>query len=63
MSKGRFFLVETVRAKLRRRRLLAFLRDDQPAWRESDHPELADGAALWVHELRSEEDKPYLPWA
>ena len=28
------FLVETARAELRRRRLLTFLRDDQPAWSE-----------------------------
>ena len=39
------FLVETARAELRRRRLLTFLRDDQPAWVESDHPELS--ARIW----------------
>jgi hypothetical protein len=38
------FLVETARAELRRR-LLTFLRDDQPAWKEKDHTELAAGAA------------------
>jgi hypothetical protein len=51
------FLVETARAELRRRRLLTFLRDEQPAWREKDHPELAAGGAAWVKSLRSESEK------
>ena len=51
------FLVETARAELRRRRLLTFLRDDQPAWSEKDHPELAAGASAWVRRLRSEGEK------
>jgi hypothetical protein len=51
------FLVETARAELRRRRLLAFLRDDQPAWNESDHPELGVGSGAWVKQIRSESEK------
>lgn len=51
------FLVETARAELRRRRLLAFLRDDRPAWNESDHPELAVGSTAWVKRIRSEGEK------
>ena len=51
------FLVETARAELRRRRLLTFLQDDQPAWSEKDHPELAAGAGAWVRHLRSESEK------
>ena len=51
------FLVETARAELRRRRLLTFLRSDQPAWREEDHPELQDGSAAWVRKLRQESDR------
>ncbi len=50
------FLVETARAELRRRRLLTFLRDDHPAWKEKDHPELARGAEAWVQGLRSESE-------
>jgi hypothetical protein len=50
------FLVETARAELRRRRLLTFLRDDQPAWNEKDHPELAAGAGTWVKQQRSESE-------
>jgi hypothetical protein len=51
------FLVETARAELRRRRLLSFLRNDQPAWNEPDHPELAGGAGAWVKSVRSESEK------
>jgi hypothetical protein len=51
------FLVETARAELRRRRLLSFLRDDQPAWHENDHPELAAGSGAWVKGIRSEGEK------
>ena len=34
-------------------RLLRFLRNDEPAWKTEDHPELAAGAASWVREIRS----------
>ena len=51
------FLVETARAELRRRRLLTFLRDDQPAWKESDHPELGKGSGMWVKRIRSEGER------
>jgi hypothetical protein len=51
------FLVEAARAELRRRRLLKFLRDDQPAWSEGDHPELSVGAGAWVKCIRSEGEK------
>jgi hypothetical protein len=50
------FLVETARAELRRRRLLTFLQNDQPAWNEKDHPELAAGAEAWVRRVRSESE-------
>jgi hypothetical protein len=47
------FLVETARAELRRRRLLTFLRDEQPAWKEKDHPELKAGPGASVRSIRS----------
>ncbi len=50
------FLVETARTELRRRRLLSFLRGDQPAWQDRDHPELSAGAANWVKNLRQESE-------
>jgi len=48
------FLVETVRAELQRRKLLEFLRSDEPIWRDEDHPELAGGSEAWIRSLRSE---------
>jgi hypothetical protein len=51
------FLVETAREAIRRRRLLAFLQSDKPAWKDADHPELKNGSAEWVRSLRLEADK------
>jgi hypothetical protein len=51
------FLVETAREAVRRRKLLRFLESDQPAWKDADHPELADGAAAFVLELRQESER------
>ena len=48
------FLVETAPKEVKRRRLLAFLQSDEPAWRDEDHPELADGTEAWVRSLRTE---------
>ena len=48
------FLVETARTELKRRKLLAFLQSDEVAWKDEDHPELADGAEAWVRKLRME---------
>jgi hypothetical protein len=51
------FLVETARTELRRRRLLSFLRSDQPAWQEQNHPE----TATWVKNLRRESEARSAP--
>jgi hypothetical protein len=51
------FLVETAQAEVKRRRLLAFLASDTPAWKDEDHPELADGAYAWVKKMRQASDK------
>jgi hypothetical protein len=51
------FLVETARAELRRRRLLAFLREEAPAWKPEKHPELSAGSEAWVRNLRQESDR------
>lgn len=55
------FLVETARTEVRRQKLLQFLEGKGPAgresaWRESDHPELAAGADVWMRKLRAEND-------
>jgi hypothetical protein len=54
------FLLETAREEVRRRKLLRFLESERPAWEAEDHPELAEGAAPWVRQLRqrSERGKP-----
>ncbi|PYV64487.1 MAG: hypothetical protein DMG95_04310 [Acidobacteria bacterium] len=51
------FIVETARDAVRRKRLLQFLRSDEPAWKEENHPELAKGAAAWVRKLRAEGER------
>jgi hypothetical protein len=50
------FLVETAREEVRRRKLLRFLEQDSPTWREEDHPEMAKGTAKWVRNLRRENE-------
>jgi len=50
------FLVETAEKEVKRRKLLAFLESEEPAWKEEDHPDIAEqGAAAWVHNLRREQ--------
>lgn len=51
------FIVETARNEVRRKKLLDFLSSDEPAWKDENHPELADGAAKWVRKLRAESDR------
>lgn len=52
------FLVETAIREVKRRKLLAFLQSDEPAWKDVDHPELAGGAEAWVRKLRMEHSGP-----
>jgi hypothetical protein len=51
------FFTEVAQQELRRRKLLAFLDREQPAWHPKDHPELRRGAAAWVSKMRSSEQK------
>ena len=52
------FLVDTARAELRKRQLLKFLNDPEPAWKDEDHPELvALDTEGWVRELRQRGEK------
>jgi hypothetical protein len=43
-------------SEVRQRKLLELLEGKQPAWKESDHPELAKDAASWVRKLRKENE-------
>jgi len=51
------FLVETATNEVRRRRLLEFLQNDDPAWKDKNHPELVEGSGKWVRALRSQSDQ------
>lgn len=51
------FLVETARNEVRRKKQLDFLNSDQLAWKDENHPELAEGAAAWVRKLRAESER------
>ena len=42
-----------------RRRQREALRESAGAWKDQDHPELKDGAAVWVRRMR-QEDEPRL---
>ena len=48
------FLIEAAEEKLRRERLLEYLRHGAPAWKDKDHPELVNGSYAWVRKLRDE---------
>ena len=51
------FLVETACEAVKRRKLLRFLESDEVAWKDEDHPELADGSAAWVRTVRQEDER------
>lgn len=53
MIQSLFMKVKRIR-EVRRKKLLRFLESDTPAWKDTDHPELARGAAAWVRALRQE---------
>jgi Arc/MetJ-type ribon-helix-helix transcriptional regulator len=55
-SRGRSaFIAEVASAEVKKRRLLAFLRSEEPVWKDEDHPELLEmGTAEWVRSLRDE---------
>jgi hypothetical protein len=50
------FIVQTAEAEVRKRRLMAFLEGAEPAWKDEDHPELADGSVAWIKKLREADE-------
>jgi len=49
---------ESAERDLKRQRLLAFLRSEEPVWRDENHPEIAAvGAAEWVRALRNQKSE------
>lgn len=56
-SRGRSaFLADLARREIKRRRLLKIFESDEPIWRDEDHPELGEGAAAWVRQMRQESE-------
>jgi metal-responsive CopG/Arc/MetJ family transcriptional regulator len=53
------FLVESARKELRRQKLLRFLESSEPAWQDSAHPELANGAASYVRKIRHQNERGF----
>ena len=50
------FAVAVLRREVRRLRQLAALRESAGAWRTEDHPELANGGAAYVEQIRAVAD-------
>ncbi len=50
------FLAEVARDEIQRRQQRSALRDATGAWKDEDHPELKDGAAAWVSQMRAESE-------
>jgi hypothetical protein len=49
------FLTEVARREVMIRRQREALRNAAGAWKDEDHPELANGAAEWVRQLRAQD--------
>jgi len=50
------FLAEVARDEIQRRQQREALRAADGAWKDEDHPELKDGAAAWLRQIRSESE-------
>jgi len=48
------FLAEAARDALKRHRLKTFLSSDEATWKSKDHPELAEGADVFVRGMRDQ---------
>lgn len=53
------FISEAARREVKRREQLDALERATGAWRDKDHPELRQGAARWVRQLRRESEKRF----
>jgi hypothetical protein len=53
------FLVDLAKREIKLDRQRKALRSARGAWKAEDHPELADGAAKWVHDIRQESVKRF----
>jgi hypothetical protein len=56
-SRGRSsFLADLARREIKRRHLLEVFKTEEPIWKDEDHPELKDGAAEWVRQMRAQSE-------
>jgi Arc/MetJ-type ribon-helix-helix transcriptional regulator len=53
------FITQAAEKELMRLRQLKALDDVAGAWKDKDHPELAQGAAKWVKTLRQENERRF----
>ena len=53
------FLVDLAKREIKLNRQRHALRAAKGAWKSEDHPELAEGAAQWVHQIRQESVKRF----
>jgi hypothetical protein len=53
------FLTEVAEREIKLRRQRQALRNAAGAWKDKDHPELAQGAAAWVREMRSLDNRRF----
>ena len=53
------YAIDVLWRDVRRRRQLAALKASAGCWRTEDHPELADGGAAYVDQIRSEHDSRF----
>jgi metal-responsive CopG/Arc/MetJ family transcriptional regulator len=53
------FIAEVARDEIQRCQQRNALRAAAGAWKDEDHPELKDGAAVWVSRMRSDAEKRF----
>ena len=53
------FLVDLAKREIQRQRLLKIFENQEPIWKDEDHPELADGAAAWVRKVRAKSEERF----
>ena len=53
------FITEVAQREIKLRRQREVLRETAGAWKAENHPELAEGAAAWVRQMRSLDNRRF----
>src|SRR5260370_31990773 len=53
------FLTELAQREIKIRRQREVLRETAGAWKSEDHPELAQGAAVWIEQIRALDNRRF----